>query len=145
MRMTCSFSTTRCRGVDWGSRMFIRVLVGVVLFFSSFPLARQAVVGFFRIRVNSLGSTYGSSGSFEIAWIHSGAASGRQVHPGSRRFTRAHLGVVLLRSSSFFGFSCVHSGEPSGLWSHWGWRGFTRARLAVVGFIRVHVCSLGRA
>ena len=32
--------------------------------------------------------------SFGFAWVHSGPPRGRRVHSGSRRFTRAVLGVV---------------------------------------------------
>ena len=63
--------------------------------------ARVVVIGFIRVGV-------GASSFFEFArvhsdapkilfwfaWIHSGAPRGLPVHSGSRRFTRAQLGVV---------------------------------------------------
>ena len=38
--------------------------------------------------------TYGSSGSFGFAWVHSGATNGGRDLPGLRGFTRARLVVV---------------------------------------------------
>ena len=58
-----------------------------------------------------MGFLGGSSGSFGIAWVHSGTPSGRST------------------------FAWVHSGAPSGRRVHLGSLGFTRARHRVVGFI----------
>ena len=46
------------------------------------------------VRISSLGRALVLSISFEFAWVHSGAPSGRQVHPGSRWFTRALRGFL---------------------------------------------------
>ena len=77
------------------------------------------IVALIRVPVHSLRRAYKSLGSFEFAWVHSGA-------PVSFMFVWFHLGdprCVLYYSSS---------------------RGLTPARLGVVGFMRVGVGSLGR-
>ena len=93
-----------------------------------FTPARKVVLGFILVRVSSLRRAEGSSGSVWFAWVHSGATSDRRVHSGTCAFTRAHLGVVRIRV-----------GSPR--CSHW----FTPVRLPVVGLIRVHFRSIGRA
>ena len=79
-----------------------------------------------------------SSSSFRFASVHSAAPS---VHPVSRGFTRARIGVGL----GSFVFAWVHSGahrcrrvHSSSLW-------FIRARKVVIMFIRVRLGSRGRA
>ena len=89
-----------------------------------------------------------SSLSFGFAWVPSGAASGCQVHSGSRGFTRASVGdvgFILVRlgslgrdkgSSGSFGFAWSPLCAPKCCRVHWGSRSFTRA---LSGFFRVRV------
>ena len=53
-----------------------------------------AQLGVVWFREDSLERSYGSSGLFGFALVHSGAPSGRRVHTGSRRFTSTHVAVV---------------------------------------------------
>ena len=98
------------------------------------------VVGFIRVRMGSLGGLYGSSGSFVFAWIYSCASKSRMVPLGSRGFTKKHLVVV-----GFIGVRVVHSGAVLGRQVHSSSHRFAWARLGIVGFILVHVGSLGLA
>ena len=78
--------------------------------------ARLRSAGFVMVRVGSLGSTKGLSGSFVLAWVHY-----RRVHSRSRGFTRARLGIAgfipfrvgslgrAYRSPGSFEFAWVHS------------------------------------
>ena len=98
----------------------------------------------------------GSQGSFSFLWVHSGAPSGRPVHPGKREFNRALLEVVgfigvrigslvrAWRSSDSFGFAWVHLEARCDRF-YAGSRGFTQARIGVVGLIGVRVGSLKRS
>ena len=57
------------------------------------------LVAFIRVRVGSLQRNQGSSRSFKIAWVHSGARRGSLVHPGPREFTlvrREVVGIILI-------------------------------------------------
>ena len=105
-----------------------------------FTRARIGFAGFFLVRVVSLGSIYGSPGSFVLAYVHSGARRGLRVHSGLRGFTRASrlgAGFVRVRLGSFWRAS----------WSL-GWLGFAWVHsvpLDVSGIIGVRVCSLGLA
>ena len=89
-----------------------------------FIRARLGVVPFIRVRVCFLGRAYDTSGSFEFAWVHSGAPSGGRVHSGLRGFNSARLGVVGFIQRS---------------------HGFTLAHLKMVGFIWDRACSLRHA
>ena len=62
-----------------------------------------------------LGRDDESSGSFQFAWVHSGALSYRRVHSRSRGLTPSRLGVTL--ADSLF-----HSGGLNGLRVHSVWR-----------------------
>ena len=97
-----------CRRVHTGSRGFTRASLGVDgLIRVWFTQAHLGVVGFSRC---SCGFTLAPLVIVGLwvhlvancffcrvqAWVHSGAPSGRQVHSGSRGFTLARLGVVVL-------------------------------------------------
>ena len=83
---------------------------------------------FIRVRVGTLGSAYGSLGSFGFAWVHSGGPRGRLVHSAWHGFTSTRLGVVgfikvlmgslrrALASSGSFYIAWVNSG------ARWGCR-----------------------
>ena len=106
-----------------------------------------------------------------FAWVQCGARRDREVHLGSRGFTRvrlwvhsgwcgftqAHLGIILfirfcvgslVRTKWSLGsivFLRILSGAPRGGGVHSGLRRSTLVRLEVVGFISVCVGSLGLA
>ena len=89
-------------------------------------------MGHRRFHVGVLGRAEWSSGSFGVAWRHSGVPTDRWVHLGSREFTPARLEVVgfirvrfgsLGRSmglSGSFGSAWVHLGDFMGRHVHSG-------------------------
>ena len=74
-----------------------------------FTQALISIVGFIRVGVGSRGYTWGSSGSFGFAWVHSDSPWGSQ-------FIRVRVGSFGCGkwSSGSLGFAWAHSCVPRG-------------------------------